>query len=130
MSSLEPPRIVLESVAPLFLTHLSVFPIKMYAIHPGDTDTDRAALLATYIAAYPPATASYLEFKISIALAIKLLCNCTLENYSGMMSCECQTWTLRWVETFSSDNCHHILLQLQTGWAYWVLGAFFHCLFL
>ena len=32
------------------------------------------------------------------------------------------------METAAWDNCHHILLQLQTVWAYWVVADFYHCL--
>ena len=35
-----------------------------------------------------------------------------------------QYWILRGMDHVSWDNCHHILLQLQTGWLNWVVVAF------
>ena len=93
-----------------------------------DADTDCATISAADVAADPPVTASSLEVRIPAALAIQRLWGCTMANDLGLMGRNCESWTLRGMETMAWDNCHHLLLQLHTVWAYWVVAAFYHCL--
>ena len=98
----------------------------MYAIHLVDNDADNSSIFVTDFVDDPPTTASYLELSISTAIAVQLLRSCTLDSAPGQIGCDCQTWTLRGMDTVSCDNCHHLILHLHTGWTYWVLGTFCH----
>ena len=83
----EPPRIGIESAPPRFITLLSVLPIITDDIYLVDTDADRAAIFVTDVKTDPPATASSLEMRISIALAIQYTWSCNLASASRLMGC-------------------------------------------
>ena len=92
-----------------------------------DADADGAEISVTDGTADTPATASSLEVSIPIAL-VQQSWGCTLANASGLTGRNCQTWTLRGMETAAWHNWHHLLPQLQTDWVYWVVAAFYHSL--
>ena len=75
-----------------------------------DTDVDCAEIYAADVVTDPPATASSLEVRIPKYLLIQRPRDCTLANTSGLMARNCQTCTLRGVETATWDNYHQLLL--------------------
>ena len=83
-----------------------------------DADAYCAALSTANIVDNPTKTASYLEVRISADMAIQRLWSCTSSSTSELMGFDWQIWMLRGTDTAYWDNCHHLLLQLHTSWAY------------